>query len=382
MNDERERIIVQIKAKDYGKVRSLFTPLAEYQPMCTAVLDGIWPGQIWSDSLESPQSAMLITFLSGGGAAWCFLVGKPKNVGFNALLNQMLFDEKVAGKEVGTFLLTCSPENWRGQLETVGKPRQPAPMYRQHYVCRELTYNWRSNIPDGHTILPMKPDLLKHEKMQIPSQVKSTLGEWLTIKDERFDDYGFVVVYENQVVAWATVDFVTSSSGDLGFETLPEFRRQGLGSLSAAAALEHGLKMGIAVHWTCAIDNIGSQKTAKKLGLAHERDYIMYLFSLDVSEHMAQLAYSYLARGEHRRAIDYYEQLFAQKTDIPAWAYFDNAQAWAALRERANAIKYLRMAAKEGWSAVDATEKTSEFQILHDLSEWTDVIERIRQNKK
>ena len=382
MEDKHKNKIVEIKADDYGKVRPLFAPLEEYQPMCTSVLDDIWSGKIWVDNPENPQSAMLITFLSGGGAAWCFLAGNPNNAQFNMLLNKELFDEKVAGKEVGIFLFTCSPEHWGGQLEIVGKPRQPATMYRQHYVCRELTYDWQSTLLDEYTILPMNPDLLKAEKLQIPSQVRSTLGKWMTIKDERFQDYGFVVVYENQVVAWSTVDFVTSDSGDLGFETLPEFRQRGLGSLVAAVALEHGLKMGIEIHWTCAEDNIGSQKTAKKLGLVCERDYIMYLFALDVSEHIAQLAYSYLARGEHRQAIDCYEQLFAQKTDIPEWAYFDTAQAWAALGESQNAIKYLRMAAKEGWSALEITEKTSEFQILHNLPEWSDVIERIRQNIK
>ena len=145
MDGKNGNTIVQIKTKDYGKVRELFAPLEEYQPMCTAVLDGIWSGQIWGDNPENPQSAILITFLSGGGAAWCFLAGKPNNVGFNTFVNKGLFEELVAGKEVGIFLFTCSPENWDGQLEIVGKPRQPATMYRQHYVCRELTYNWRSN---------------------------------------------------------------------------------------------------------------------------------------------------------------------------------------------------------------------------------------------
>jgi RimJ/RimL family protein N-acetyltransferase len=245
-----------------------------------------------------------------------------------------------------------------------------------------LTYDWRRGLPDGYAILPMEIGMLKRDDLQIPSQVKTTLGKWMSIKDDRFRDYGFVVVHEDQVAAWATVDFVVAGAGDLGFETLPAFQKRGLGSAVAAAALEHGLQMGIEVHWTSAEDNIGSQRTAQKLGLVNERDYTMYFFALDLSDHQAQLAYSFLARGEHRRAIDCYEQLFAQKADVPTWAYYDTALAWAALGESENAFKYLRIAAKHGWPAVDATEQTPEFQILHDSPEWKNVIERIRQNQK
>ena len=35
-----------LNKEDYGKARALFAPLEEFQPMCTAVLEGIWPGKI------------------------------------------------------------------------------------------------------------------------------------------------------------------------------------------------------------------------------------------------------------------------------------------------------------------------------------------------
>jgi len=371
-----------LKTEDYGKVRALFAPLEGYQPMCTAVLEGIWPGKIWADAPDDPQSAMLMTFLSGGGAAWCFLAGKPDNGDFNAFLNKSLFEDRIAGQDVGAFLFTCAPEDWGGHLEAIGDPRCPAPMFRHHYVCRELSYDWRGLLPDGFSMLPMETGMLKREDLQLPAQVKTTLGNWMSITDERFQDFGFVIVHEDQVVAWATVDFVASGSGDLGFETLSAYQKRGLGTAVAAAALEHGLHMGVEAHWTCAEHNIASQRTAQKLGLKKERDYTMYLFAFDLSDHLAQLAYSFLARGEHRQAIDAYEQLFAQKADVPTWAYFDTAQAWAALGDGENALKYLRMAAKHGWSAADATQQTPEFQILHDSPEWEKVLERIRQNQK
>ncbi len=309
------------------------------------------------------------------------MAGEPDNLDFNIALNKAIFDEKIAGKNVGTFLFTCSPEDWDGQLSVVGEPRQPAPMLRQHYVCRELAFDWRSHLPNGYVIQPMEIDLLKQAKLKLPPQVNATLEGWELIGLEDFQDFGFVVIHKNQIVAWATVDFVTEKSGDLGCETLPEFRKRGLGSSVAAAALEHGAAKGLEIHWTCADDNLGSQRSAKKLGLRRGEDYVMYLFSLDVHTHLAQVAYSKLSSGEYEEAVELYEELFAQKAEVPAWAYFDTAQACAALGEIEKALKYLRMAVKHGWSEIDMTEQTAEFKVLHHLPEWAAMLEQMRQNQ-
>ena len=218
----------KIKKNEYSKVKAIFQDLEAFQPMCAAVLAGVWPGQVWVDAAANPRSGLLMTFLSGGGAAWCFLAGDPNNLEFNNAVNKAVFEEKIAGEDVGTFLLTCSPEDWDGQLAVVGEPRQPAAMLRQHYVCRELKYDWRSHLPNGYAIQPMKPDLQTQAGLKIPEPVKNTLDAWDAVENERFQDFGFVVIHKNQIVAWATVDFVTEKSGDLGFETLPEFRKRGL----------------------------------------------------------------------------------------------------------------------------------------------------------
>jgi len=379
VTDRNSEMEIMIEFKDYDKVRHLFSKLETFQPMCTAVLVGIWPGRIWVDNAENPQASLLITFLSGGGAAWCFLAGDPRIPLVNKAVNKAIFREKIAGKEVNTFLFTCSPEDWGGQLTVVGDPREPAPLSRRHYVCQKLTYDWRANMPEGYTIQQLETRLLKQAGIQLPSSLKTTLGKWMSVKDERFQDYGFVAMHENQAIAWATVDFVAAGKGDLGFETLPEFRKRGLGSTVAAAALEYGLSQGIEVHWTCAEDNLGSQRSAEKLGLQRERDYMMYLFAMDVHTHIAQVAYSRLVNGQHREAIELYEQLFAQKADVPTWTYFDTAQACAALGDSEKALRYLKIAVKQGWSAVELTEQTVEFKILHENPEWEALLKRIRK---
>ena len=372
----------RIEIKNFPIVKDLFEPLVNFQPMSAAVLEGIWDGDVWVDDMDIPKASMILFYLPAGGPAWCFLAGNPESAGFNSAINSLIFGENSIYKDTASFLFTCDPENWGDKFKIIAEPRHPVPMHRQHYRCQEMTYDWRGNLPDGFTIIPMTVELLEKDDLQLPPLVNATLGKWRSVHQSGFRDFGFLVIHDNRVVSWATVDFVSGSSGDLGFETIPEFQKRGLGTAVAGAALELGLKKGIEVHWTCAVDNIGSQKTAQKLGLLHDRDYTMYLIFRDLTEHLAQLAYSYLASGDYQQAIRSYEDLFRQEAAVPTWAYYDTAQAWAALGEAENAIKYLRMAAKEGWSAVEMTEKVPEFQFLRDQPEWAEVIAKIKQNRQ
>ncbi len=82
-----------LKNNAYEKIRHLFQVLEVFQPMVSAVLDGIYPGKVWVDNPDDPRTAFLVTFLSGGGAAWCFLTGDPGHLDFNAELNKAIFEE-------------------------------------------------------------------------------------------------------------------------------------------------------------------------------------------------------------------------------------------------------------------------------------------------
>ncbi len=52
----------KIEKNEYRKVSTIFQDLEIFQPMCAAVLDGIWPGQIWVDDAATPKTGLLITF--------------------------------------------------------------------------------------------------------------------------------------------------------------------------------------------------------------------------------------------------------------------------------------------------------------------------------
>jgi RimJ/RimL family protein N-acetyltransferase len=367
-------MIYELDRAKYDLVRTLFQPLAEHQPFCAAVLAGIHPGRVFVDDPHRPQAAF--TSREDG---WCFLAGEPGSGAFNQALNRAIFDRQAIPKKARSLLFTCHPQDWHGQLAAALHPRQPIPARRRHYVCRALAYDWRANLPEGFVVQRMDRTLLSHPRLRIPEDVQETIQRWRKMASPQFQDYGFVAIHDDAVVSWATVDAIVNGVGDAGLFTMPAYRRRGLATVTTAAAVEYGLSHGLsAVNWTCAGDNIGSIRTAERLGFERRPDYWLYCLMFDEAEHLGALAYYYLAEGHYQEATDLLEQTFALEEGPPDWAYYDAARAYAVLGNQEKAFEHLNAAVDRGWLDI---EDTKEFESLVGRSEWTAVMDRVRLYK-
>lgn len=281
----------QLEVQQYLNARPLFRGLEETQPMCLSVLEGVYPGKIFVDNPEQPRTALLTTFIeSEAYGTWGFLAGDPSNEAFNRWLNVGIFERQIVAGNTPVLLLTCDPQDWGGQMEIVLHPRPPIWMPRCHFVSRQVNYDWRAALPAGFEVARMDADLASRPDLEVPEEIAANLAKWSNAASERFSDFGFVtldVSEERPVISsWATVDFVARGAGDLGFFTQPDYRRRGLGTIAAAAALEHGFAAGLTqVNWTCDAENVGSFHTADKLGLERIEDYQMALLIFDEKRH-------------------------------------------------------------------------------------------------
>lgn len=275
------------------KVGPLFQRLMQSQPMCTAVLEGIYPGSVYIDNLAQPRTALLTTYIeSEAHGTWCFLAGEPENDGFNQSLNSAIFARRIITHKTPILFFTCDPDNWGGQMEAVLTPRPPIWILRHHFVSQRVGFDWRTALPTGFTVEPINQELHKLPGMQMPEDVAVTLSKWKAMINPRFIDFGFVVLDRTRpqlaIASWATVDFIAAGAGDLGFFTQPDYRHAGLGTIVASAALEHGFDLGLQqVHWTCDANNPGSVRTAEKLGLQRMEDYHQAVLIMNESSHMA-----------------------------------------------------------------------------------------------
>jgi RimJ/RimL family protein N-acetyltransferase len=281
------------------RVGPLFGRLAQGQPMCTAVLEGIYPGKIYTDDSVRPWTALLTTYIeSEAHGAWCFLAGDPTNHSFNQSVNAAIFSRQIIARETPFVIFTCDPDDWAGQMGTIMAPHRLIWIPRYHFISRQARFDWQAALPAGFTIERMSEDLRRLPGLHLPKDVATTLSKWQAMTDPRFMDSGFAILDRSKpqpvVASWATVDFIAAAAGDLGFFTTPDYRHRNLGTIAASATLERAFALGLRqVNWTCDADNPGSVRTAEKLGLERLEDYHQAVLIMDEKNPMT----SHLERG-------------------------------------------------------------------------------------
>jgi len=295
-----------LSREHFSLVQPQFAGLSKTQPMCTAVLAGIYPGRIYVDQAEAPTAALLLTWIeSETNGVWAFLAGDPSNVAFNREVNQGIRTRRIINGQTPMLFWACDPGDWGECLDQVFDPFRPIWFPRYHFLALRALPNWRVRVPEGYVVEPLADDLLLRSGLVIPPDVAATLEKWRGLRRSdtlggQFNDYGYVILDvrgDSPVIAsWATVDFIANGRGDLGFFTQPEYRRQGLGVTVVSAALDAGFTRGLVqqVNWTCDADNDGSTRTAQKLGLERIADYQMAFWMLDEQRHQ-ELSLQYSA---------------------------------------------------------------------------------------
>ena len=277
----------------FFKARPLFERLTQSQPMCTAVLEGIYPGKVYVDDPAEPRTALLTTYIeSEANGIWCFLAGNPANPGFSQAVNNGIFSRQLIAEGVPILFFTCDPDDWGGQMDRIVAPRPPIWFERNHFIGRQVSFNWRAAVPPGFSVERISGDLRQLPGLHLPEDIAATLEKWEQISDTRFRDFGFVTLDRTGpqpvIASWATIDFIAAGAGDLGFFTQPDYRQRNLGTIAVSVALEYGFANGLQqVNWTCDAGNPGSMRTAEKLGLERIEDYRQAVLIMDEESHMA-----------------------------------------------------------------------------------------------
>lgn len=277
-------MIHELNNANYEKVRALFRAL-EYHLTSAAVLDGNNPGRVFVDDPDTPRTAFMFS------PEGCYLAGNPDNDAFNRALNDSIYTRAIFDAKVYALFFVCHPESWQEQLPIVLDPRQPIEMARRHYICRELKYDWRPNIPEGFTVRRIDESLLNRPGMRVPDHLRNWMrNNWGSASDFLEKGFGFVTIHHNEVVSWSLADCTTGTACEIGIHTVEAFRRRGLATVTATAAVDYALSNGYAtVGWHCPEDNLGSIGTAEKVGFEKERDYTMYYILMDEARHRAEM---------------------------------------------------------------------------------------------
>jgi RimJ/RimL family protein N-acetyltransferase len=191
---------------------------------------------------------------------------------------------------------------WEAWAATLSAPLDRPTIYwpRRHYECRTLAIpDWASRLPEGMSMQRIDADLLDRVDrgdLKAPSHtIGWTENNWASRGNYLRCGFGFCTVNDptSEVVSWSVADCISGDRCEIGIHTHPDFQRRGLATLTTAAAVDHALTHGFRmVGWHCNEHNLGSIRTAEKVGFTLERTYQALVYLSDPGNHAKLLAHS------------------------------------------------------------------------------------------
>ena len=227
-------------------------------------------GRIWVDDPSSPRSA----FLWDRGARYYFAGGED-NEAFNEAVGRVVREQ--IGPRPGSYLVAYyASDRWERELNGVFRGLALHKAQRGFYGLHSLGISdWRERIPQGFSVAPIDRQLLSRSGTTNLDQV---LGEiqsgWPSVSRFLENGFGFCMLRgDDEVACWCTGEYASRNHIGVGIETIEEYRRQGLATLTASAFAEHCLSRGIEAHWDCWADNKPSIQVAERVGFRKILDY-------------------------------------------------------------------------------------------------------------
>jgi RimJ/RimL family protein N-acetyltransferase len=265
----------QLSIAEMSSARPLFAGMDDHL-IIQAVLDGTSPGSVYVDDRRHPTAAFV------SSAEGHYLAGSPGNRAFNDALRRMLA-ETIFAADDGTFVGFVHPGSWAGALPELVPHQLLLTDRRRHYACRAVRDDWRADLPAEHTIERIDATLLARTDLHIPDHISSWMrSNWGSTDAFLQRGFGFCTLHDTAIVCWCLADCVHSDRCEVGIRTAPAYQRRGLATRTVAAAATYALSQGFReVGWHCSDTNIGSWKTAEKVGFMQTSSYIEYYCMVD-----------------------------------------------------------------------------------------------------
>jgi RimJ/RimL family protein N-acetyltransferase len=322
----------KIELEGYDRVRNIFSELAEIQLNVLGVLNGNCPGSVYADDPHQPSSAYLI---SGDGH---FLAGNTENQPFNAALNAALPRDQI-------YALFGNLDRWASVLDAALSATYAVRAPRWYYTLAEHRIpDWHRRVPEEYTMRPVRRSLLETGLENCDTVAEGILSCWQSLDRFEKHGFGFCLEHEGCLVSWSLADFVHGDRCEIGIHTDAGHRRQGLGTLTAAANAEYATSIGYAtIGWHCWQNNAGSIGVAENVGFEIAASYEVFF------NHWAAENITDMSQSEFQAFAELYEHRFEAQPPTSGFPHIVAAKAWGLSGNRQGCYRHLNRAVDLGW---------------------------------
>jgi GNAT superfamily N-acetyltransferase len=333
----------------------------------TAILEGACSGAVYVDDTARPRAVYVVC----GDVR--YLAGATDNEAFNAAVNAALPRDTY-------FVLFCQPDAWGEALEAILKDTYAIRTGRRYQTLGQLKMaHWQDRVPEGFSMQRVDAQLLARALDNTTNVRDGILDEWVSVDLFLEQGFGFCLVHETAIVSWSLVDYVSGNRCEIGIYTGAGYRRQGLGTLAAAANAAQAVAQGFTtVGWHCWDNNVGSVGVAKNVGFERAADYDVFI------NHWAAENITDMTQEEFRAFAEHYEREFeANPPSASGYPHLVAATARALAQDRAGCFRHLHRAVDLGWlrGPEHLREIWPEFfwnPNLDEMEEWKALVERFQ----
>jgi RimJ/RimL family protein N-acetyltransferase len=258
--------MIVLPDRELHRIRHLFN--AEHLALVTeAVIAGNSVGQVWTDDLETPRTALM----------W----DRAHNVYLAGPVDQTEVWRELFGREIAPL--------GRGIFKLHADAAAEAAFagYELHRRERVFYRGGRAGnpsssgrMPAGFQISAINDRFDQLAALANFSSVTEEIGScWKSVADFLRTGFGFCAHNAETIVCWCTAEYVSDGRCGIGIETIPAYGGRGFATLTASAFAEHCAKRGVIPHWDAWAGNVPSVAVAEKVGFQHVETYRVYVGS-------------------------------------------------------------------------------------------------------
>lgn len=282
--------MITLKPHQYPQVQRLLDTLPTNTLLAHMILEGHTKGTVYADNANAPTVCL---FLHSSGLN--FLFGSNKNTTFN---REMATDFLLKSHE-GTKYLLVYPPQWEDTLSqlvsypiiSVDSSSASAQIPLPDQILRDSRLNFRFNTA-RKLETPVKPSseyALYRVDRELFHKLQGTVLPNIYWKDfDTFNTFGagFCLTKGIDIVSFSFCSSRKGSLFELGVETYPQYRSQGLAIHACTALVHYCLENGLNPIWGCRTTNLGSVALAKKLGfeITEELPYYRLMNSQELNQ--------------------------------------------------------------------------------------------------
>ena len=268
--------------KDFHKIKHLFEDRPFIEGLRSTLERIPVPKHVFVDNADNPQTAVIVVFRHCDLQINLFFGGRADNEEFNKEFREKFFKDPILKDKDDFIKFWCELSNndWEEGIKSVFK--NPSILTRYYHEIKELELkNWRALIPEGFSVEPidltlMEKDHLKNDWWYNYLFYAPLMTHWFPFEECLKEPRGYLLVREDKEIAsFCNLGYFTEDNNIeiYGIGAFAKYRRRGFASIVGAATVEYCLPRYKSIRWICTSTNVGSYKTAEKIGFERVGDY-------------------------------------------------------------------------------------------------------------